>query len=322
MSLPLLTALALLLEAAAGYPPALYAAIGHPVTWLGALIAWMDRVLNRETAPSVVRRIAGVAAVVVLVGVTLAVTVPLQLLLDRPFAMLLLVPLAASLPAQRSLNDHVASVAADLERGLEAGRRSVGLIVGRNTSVLDEAAVARAAIESLAENTSDGVVAPAFWMAALGLPGAAVYKAINTADSMIGHKTPRHRAFGWAAARLDDLVNLPASRLTALLFAVAALVTPGASAGRALRVAIRDARKHRSPNAGWPEAAMAGALGLKLNGPRRYGDDWVHDSFMGDGRREATPADIRAALRLYRRAMAVQWGLVAAAAAVLWHLGV
>lgn len=317
MSLPLLTALALLLEAIVGYPTWVYARVGHPVTWLGALIAWMDRRLNRESARFALRRAAGILALVILLAATAAVTIPLQMLLWSWAGWLILVPLAATLPAQRSLYAHVAAVADGLDVGLDAGRRAVGMIVGRNTAVLDEAGVARAAIESLAENTSDGVVAPVFWMAVAGLPGAALYKAINTADSMIGHKTPRHHAFGWAAARLDDLVNLPASRLTLLWFTAAAALTPGASPAAAWTAAWRDAPGHRSPNAGWPEAAMAGALGLKLNGPRVYGAELVDDVYMGDGRRDATSADIRRALALYRRAMAVQAAALVVMALVL-----
>ena len=181
-------------------------------------------------------------------------------------------------------------------------------IVGRNPDSLDASGVARAAIESLAENFSDGVIAPALWCAALGLPGIAMYKAINTADSMIGHRTPRHEAFGWAAARLDDVVNLPASRLSALLIAAASL-RPAA-----LRATVRDARKHRSPNAGWPEAAMAGALGLRLAGPRVYGAVRVDDAWMGDGRADATADDIEQALQVFRRACALALLLAGAAA--------
>jgi adenosylcobinamide-phosphate synthase len=191
------------------------------------------------------------------------------------------------------------------------------MIVGRNPDVLDTAGVARAAIESLAENFSDGAVAPLFWIALGGLPGGTVYKAINTADSMIGHKTERHAAFGRAAARLDDLVNLPASRLTAVWIVLAASLAPGASPGAAFRAVRRDAPGHRSPNAGWPEAAMAGALGLKLAGPRVYGETLVDDAFMGDGRREATAADIRRALTVYRLACLIEgFALAIAAAAV------
>ncbi len=180
---------------------------------------------------------------------------------------------------------------------------------------LDEPAVCRAAIESLAENFSDGVVAPLVLAGRRGLPGAAAYKAINTADSMIGHKTERHRAFGWAAARTDDLVNLPASRLAALWLIMAAAVSSVSSSRTAIRAVARDARSHRSPNAGWPEAAMAGALGLKLAGPRVYGGEIVDDHFMGDGRSEATALDVRAALRLYSRACLIQAAAVALLAA-------
>jgi adenosylcobinamide-phosphate synthase len=184
------------------------------------------------------------------------------------------------------------------------------MIVGRDTEQLSEAGVARAAIESLAENFSDGVVAPALWCAALGLPGIVLYKAVNTADSMIGHRTPRHEAFGWAAARLDDAINLPASRLSALLL-IAAAALHGADARGAARAVWRDAGSHRSPNAGWPEAAMAGALGLRLAGPRIYGDVRVDDGWMGNGRAEANEADLRRALRLYRTACTLQFGVYA-----------
>jgi adenosylcobinamide-phosphate synthase len=183
------------------------------------------------------------------------------------------------------------------------------MIVGRNPDSLDEAGVARAAIESLAENFADGIVAPAFWMAVAGLPGAVLYKAANTADSMIGHRNSRYAAFGWAAARLDDGLNLPASRLAAMFIALAAGLHGGSFRG-ALQAVRRDAARHRSPNAGWPEAAMAGALGLQLAGPRVYGDELVDDAFMGDGRRAATAGDIRRALGIYRSACAVQWLVV------------
>lgn len=313
---------ALLLEAAIGYPSRLFRAIRHPVVWMGALIAALDRGLNREPLPPARRRLHGVLALLALLAATVLPTAALQAFLLAalpPFAALaLLVPLAATLPAQRSLHDHVRAVAEGLEReGQKGGRAAVAMIVGRNPETLDEAGVARAAIESLAENFSDGVVAPAFWCGVGGLPGIVGYKAANTADSMIGHRTPRHEAFGWAAARLDDLVNLPASRLAALWILLAAAVTPGASAQGAWRAVRRDARHHRSPNAGWPEAAMAGALGLRLAGPRTYGTVRVEDAWMGDGRPDATAADLRRALALYRRACAFQMLSVMAAALLL-----
>ena len=202
---------------------------------------------------------------------------------------------------------HVRAVAEALEtRGLEAGRTAVAQIVGRDTAALDEAAIARAAIESLAENFADGVVAPAFWLAFGGLPGGIGYKAVNTADSMIGHLTPRHAAFGFAAAKLDDLVNWPAARLAALWLVAAAALLPGASAGGAWRIMRRDARGHASPNAGWPEAAMAGALGLSLGGPRVYAGRVVADATIGDGTPAADAAAIRRALALYRLACGLE----------------
>ncbi len=297
---------ALLLEAATGYPAFLYRAIGHPVTWMGALLAALESRLNRAAAPSWRRRAFGILALAVLLCAAMAPAFVLGYLPGLAGTAVLILA-AGSLPAQRSLHDHVRAVAAALQTdGLAAGRRAVSAIVGRNPDSLDEAGVARAAIESLAENFSDGIVAPAFWLVLGGLAFATGYKAINTADSMIGHRTPRYAAFGWAAARLDDAVNLPASRLSALFLVLAAAVA-GESAGGAMRAVWRDARHHRSPNAGWPEAAMAGALGLRLAGPRVYGDTLVDDAFMGDGRREAGAADIVRALRVYRIACAIQW---------------
>ncbi len=308
---------ALAVEAICGYPQGLYARIGHPVTWIGTLIAGLDRKLNRDGASFGARKAAGMAALLLLLAVTFSVAAALVALCRAlgPLGLLPLALLASTLLAQRSLHEHVARVAEGLERdGLAGGRRAVSMIVGRNPDSLDEAGVSRAAIESLAENFSDGVVAPAFWLGLAGLPGIALYKAINTADSMIGHKTARHLAFGWAAARLDDLVNLPASRLTTLLLIVAAALDDEADAASAWKAVRRDAAQHRSPNAGWPEAAMAGALGLRLAGPRVYGDVRVEDGWMGNGRAEAGAADIRRALRLYRRACALLWMSAALAA--------
>jgi adenosylcobinamide-phosphate synthase len=308
-----LALLALLLEALLGYSQRLVDRIGHPVIWIGRLIGAMDRAWNDAVRGFAARRLAGVVALLVLLGVAGGAGLALQsLLLALPFGIIPAALLASSLLAQRSLHEHVARVATALEQGgLDAGREAVSHIVGRDPLSLDEAGVARAAIESLAENFSDGVVAPAFWLALGGLPGAAIYKAVNTADSMIGHRTTRHEAFGWAAARCDDVLNLPASRLTGLAIVAAAALLPGADMRAAWRAMWRDAPRHRSPNAGWPEAAMAGALGLALAGPRQYGGVPVDDAFMGDGRRDASAADIRTALRLYRTADALLIGLLA-----------
>lgn len=218
-----------------------------------------------------------------------------------------LILFSTTLLAQRSLQTHVAAVAEALESaGIETARSTVAMIVGRDTQNMDEAAISRAAIESLAENFSDGVVAPAFWLTVLGFPGGVLYKAVNTADSMIGHKNERYAAFGWAAARFDDLVNLPGSRLASLWFVLAALITPGGSSIAAFKVITQDARKHRSPNAGWPEAAMAGALGFRLGGPRTYGNEVADIATMGSGRYELTREDIKHALSLYQRACFIQ----------------
>jgi len=309
----------MIVELCASYPQALLRAIGHPVTWIGRLIAALDRLLNRETADPHWRRSAGIIAILLLLGIVGSIAFVVEReLLRLPFGLIAVAVIASTLIAQRSLYQHVADVATALEQGgVIAGRAAVAKIVGRDPETLDAAGVARAAIESLAENFSDAVVAPVFWMAIAGLPGAALYKAINTADSMIGHRTPRHEAFGWAAARLDDLVNLPASRLSALLLVAAVALNKSAAAAVAWRAVVRDAPRHRSPNAGYPEAAMAGALGLSLAGPRVYGGVTIDDATMGDGRRDATAADIRRALALYRYADAILITLVAATAGIV-----
>jgi adenosylcobinamide-phosphate synthase len=314
-----IAAIAMLIELCFGYPKRVADVIGHPVTWTGRLIDVLDRVLNREAVSVNTRRAAGIVAVLVLVAVAAVVGSIVECALLRlPFGLLAVGVLASTLLAQRSLLRHVRDVAVALEtHGRDAGRTAVSHIVGRDTATLDAAGVARAAIESLAENFSDGIVAPILWMVIAGLPGAAVYKAINTADSMIGHHTRRHEAFGWAAARLDDLVNLPASRLSALLLIAAAALTKNASAGAAWRAVRRDAWRHRSPNAGYPEAAMAGALGLSLAGPRVYDGVRVEDATMGQGRRDAVSADIRRALALFRRADAILIVLLTVAAVLL-----
>jgi adenosylcobinamide-phosphate synthase len=305
---------ALLAEALLGYPDWLMQSIGHPVTWTGRLIGFLDDTLNRDPMSSARRRAAGIGSLVIVITATGGIAYVIErglLSLGVAFAALA----ASTLLAQRSLHSHVERVATALEQeGLPAGRKAVSHIVGRDVQALDEAAVARAAIESLAENFSDGVVAPALWLAIGGLAGAAVYKAINTADSMIGHRTSRHEAFGWAAARLDDVVNLPASRLSALLIIAAAATTSRSAAAQAWRAVVRDAPHHRSPNAGYPEAAMAGALNLALAGPRSYAGVEIEDAIMGHGRRIAVAADIRKALALFRRADAMLLGLFAVAA--------
>jgi adenosylcobinamide-phosphate synthase len=323
MSAPL-AFLSLLVELSIGYPDRILRAIGHPVIWIGQLISLLERALNRPTTSDTVRRIYGCAALAILIGVPAGLAYALGSLLVRvPWGFVLVAILASPLIAQRSLASHVKAVADALDNGgLPAGRQAVSQIVGRDPERLDEAGVSRAAIESLAENFSDGIVAPTFWLAAGGLAGGVAYKAANTADSMIGHKTPRHEAFGWAAARFDDLINLPASRLTALLIVLAALFVPGADVSAAWRTVLRDARKHRSPNAGWPEAAMAGAIGLALAGPRVYGGVTVDDATMGQGgRREAMASDIRKALRLYWMADLILIALVGAVGLVMLQLG-
>ncbi len=292
--------LAMLLDAGLGEPRWLWSRWPHPAVLMGRAVGWLDARLNEGDN----RRAKGVAAVAVLVlgaGLTGAVIAAV------PDGGLLEVLAVAILLAQRSLSDHVAAVAAALRTGLGEGRRAVARIVGRDTAAMTEAEVARAAIESAAENLSDGVIAPAFWYLVAGLPGLMIYKAVNTADSMIGHRTPRHEQFGWAAARLDDVLNWIPARLTALLLALA-------HGWFDARPILRDAPLHRSPNAGWPEAAMACALDVALSGPRSYhGERRDYPWVRPEGRREIGPAEIDRAVAALWRA----WGLMLAVALII-----
>ena len=305
LSAPVALLIALAVDAWIGDPENLYRRLPHPAVLIGRVITWADRKLNRESdAPGRRRHRGQIFAGALAIGAFLLGWAIQALLLALPLGWLWLGLAMSTLLAQNSLYRHVADVAQALRlSGIEGGRIAVARIVGRDPLHLDEAGVSRAAIESLAENFADAVVAPAFWGALFGLPGLLCYKAINTADSMIGHKSSRYLDFGRASARLDDLVNLPASRLAGLLLAAGALILPGANAANALKAMGRDARRHRSPNAGWPEAAMAGALGFALNGPRIYGGVPVNDGWMNESGRSTLGApDIWEALRLYLRA--------------------
>ncbi|RDC72642.1 cobalamin biosynthesis protein CobD [Rhodovulum sp. 12E13] len=293
---------ALAIDAALGWPPALFRRIGHPVTWLGHLIAALDARLNRADRSEAARGRAGAVTVALVVAAAALPALALQAALPAGWLGIALGGLLAwPLVAARSLHAHVDAVAQPLGAGEpESARAAVAMIVGRDPAQLDSAGLARAALESLAENASDGVVAPLFWGALLGLPGIAAYKAVNTLDSMIGHRTPRHAAFGRVAARLDDAANLGPARLTGLLIALAS-GQPRAS----LRTMARDARHHRSPNAGWPEAAMAGALGVRLSGPRVYADRVADEPWLNAGAPDPAPGDVRRGLAVYLRAMAL-----------------
>ncbi len=281
--------------------------VPHPVAWIGHLTAYFDRKLNREKRGDAARTIRGALVALAIVAVTwFALDWLTRVLAGFSFGWAVEIFLVATLLSQRSLFDHVRAVARALRRdGLAGGRAAIAHIVGRDPQSLDKAAVARAGVESLAENFSDGVVAPWFWYALLGLPGLGAYKAINTMDSMIGYRTERHAAFGMAAARLDDIANWIPARISGALIALAALLVPTASAVPALKTMVRDAGKHPSPNAGWPEAAMAGALGLSVGGPRSYPGGRVEAVWIGGGKRDVAPADIERALLLFAAACAL-----------------
>lgn len=286
-----LTALiAFLLDAALGWPQSLFRRIGHPVTWLGKLINGLDRQMNRGQT----RARNGMIASLIVIAAAAIPAMLLQSLLGPVLAGILAWPLIAG----RSLHDHVKAVQKPLLVGdLPAARQATAMIVGRDVREADEPALSRASIESLAENASDGVIAPLFWALIAGLPGVAAYKAINTLDSMIGHRTVKHEAFGRFAAKLDDAVNWLPARLTALLFTIAA----GSLAP--WKAAYREAKTHRSPNAGWPEAAMAAALGIRLSGPRNYGGQIADEPWLNSTGRDPGADDFDAALALYRRSL-------------------
>lgn len=289
---------AMVADALLGWPNRLFARIGHPVTWLGWLIAVLDTRWNRETDVPSMRRAAGIAAALFVIALAAGIGWVVQHLIPRGWTgMVLLGILAWPFVAFRSLYDHVAAVRDPLRAGdIEAARKKVAMIVGRDPNRLDEGGVARAAIESLAENASDGIVAPVFWGVLFGLPGVIGYKAVNTLDSMIGHRTNRHEAFGWAAARIDDVANFVPARLTGLLFVALAGSEKRAEALSCMR---KDARLHRSINAGWPEAAMAGALGVRLCGPRSYDGELADEPWLNATARDPAAIDITRALETY-----------------------
>ena len=300
--------MAMAVDASLGWPEWIYDRIGHPVTWMGAVIQKADQRFNIAGDAFWLRRLKGVA---VCLGITALAGLVAQLVVwSLPYGLwgdILTGVFAWPLVAGRSLYDHVLRVAKPLaNRDLQGARDAVAMIVGRDPMTLDTAGVARSALESLAENTSDGVVAPLFWGVIFGLPGIAAYKAINTMDSMIGHMSPRYRAFGWGAARLDDVVNLVPARLTALLFAVVA----GVNRRMALKVMLADAGHHRSPNAGWPEAALAGALGIRLSGPRAYDGILTSEPWVNEAASDPVPIDLGRGLNLYVAAMLALAGLM------------
>jgi adenosylcobinamide-phosphate synthase len=295
--------LAILIDAVVGDPETIYKRVWHPVVWFGKFISRLERLLYPPERDAKKEYRAGLKLVVRLVAVVGIGAFTIHFMLTKfEYGWVVESILASTLIAQRSLYLHVKVVAVALiEQGIEAGRAAVSMIVGRETKTIDEPAVTRAAIESCAENFSDGVVAPLFWYALLGLPGLAVYKAINTADSMIGHRNDHYENFGKVAARLDDVVNWPAARIAGCAVAISSWFLGGASATqRAFKVMFRDARQHRSPNAGWPEGAFSGALNIALAGPRTYDGERVDGHWVGgEGERNPDAAFINAALRLY-----------------------
>jgi adenosylcobinamide-phosphate synthase len=304
--------MAIALDAALGEMGPLFRILPHPVVLIGRVIGLLDRRLNRPERSGPERRIRGVLVTAGLGLGALGIGAVIAFLARTlPHAWLFEIFVAATLLAQRSLFEHVHDVAVALkDNGLEAGRYAVSRIVGRDPQSLDSHGVVRAAIESLAENFADGVVAPVFWYAVLGLPGLVLYKTINTADSMIGHLNDKYRDFGMASARLDDVLNLIPARLAGLLLILAAPFVPKGRPWKALVTMFRDARHHRSPNSGWPEAAAAGALDLALGGPRKYPGLTVDEKWIGSGRARAELPDIHRALHLYTVACLIQVGLV------------
>jgi adenosylcobinamide-phosphate synthase len=302
--------IALVIDRIIGDPGWLWSKIPHPVVLFGKAISFFETRFNGRGLNDRARRSYGILTILALLIASVFVGWIIESglaglgLLGRVVEILLV----AALLAQKNLSDHVAAVAAGLRQGgLEGGRKAVSMVVGRDPQSLDQPAICRAAIETLAENFSDGVIAPALYYAVLGLPGLIAYKMLNTADSMIGHKTQRYLHFGWAAARLDDFANWPAARLSALLIAAGAWIERGRkAAGRAFTVALTDHGLHRSPNSGWPESAMAGAIDVALAGPRIYSGERVQEPLQNAaGRRTIGPGEIEAALAVYGSACTI-----------------
>ncbi len=310
--------IALLVDGIVGDMNWLFSRIAHPIALLGRLVAVLDRRLNRDDRSEINRLFRGLIVTLFVVAVAAVVGWLLSWLArEGRFAWLIEVAALALLLAQRSLFDHVLAVARALgKEGLAQGRAAVRHIVGRDPATLDRHGVARAAVESLAENFADGVVAPIFWYLVLGLPGLLTYKAVNTLDSMIGYRSPKYVSFGLVAARLDDAANWIPARIAALLIAIAAVFAPTANAMRATRVMWRDANRHPSINAGWPEGAMAGALDLSLGGPRNYSSGVRETVWIGSGNPRLEVKDIRRALVLFGIACLLN-GLVVVVLAIL-----
>jgi adenosylcobinamide-phosphate synthase len=306
----LILVLGLLLDRIVGDPDRLWTKLPHPVVLFGKAITFVDTRFNLKRLSAADRRRNGLVSIIALLAISLVMGVIIHAVLGLFgwLGLLAEAALVAIFLAQKSLADHVQAVSQALrQEGLEGGRRAVSRIVGRDPETLDEPAVCRAAIESLAENFSDGVVAPVLWYAVLGLPGLLFYKMLNTADSMIGHKSETYVDFGRASALLDDVANWPAARLSILLIALGAMVRRGVTAlNNSLRIAIRDGGLHRSPNSGRPEAAMAGALDIQLAGPRVYAGETVREPMInGAGRDTATVSDVEAGVAIFNTACSV-----------------
>jgi len=309
--------IALMIDAYVGDMSVVFSRIRHPVVWIGDLVGFLDDKLNRDNRGQMDRAFRGLIVVLFVISTCAAIGWCIAWVgQNYPFGWTLELILLVALIAQRGLYDHVRQVKSGMEESLESGREAVSHIVGRDPTQLDDHGVCRAAIESLAENFSDGVVAPIFWYVLFGFPGILVYKAVNTMDSMIGYRNERYKAFGMTAARLDDILNIIPARLSGLFICLAAAVAPTANPWRALKTMLRDAGKHRSPNAGWPEGAMAGALGLALAGPRKYRENQVNDPWIGDGDARALPKDIKRALYIFVVACLIN-GLIVAALALV-----
>jgi adenosylcobinamide-phosphate synthase len=291
-----------LVEATVSWPMAVFRKIGHPVSWIGHLISKLEAFLNRPSHSPVRLRAYGAITVFLVLVACVSPAVAVSSVLPNGWSGVLIGGLLSwPFLATRSLYDHVQAIALPLARGqTDQARGAVSLIIGRNPETLDDKAIARASLESLAENSSDGVIAPLFWGLVFGLPGLVGYKVINTFDSMIGHRSARYVHFGMAAARLDDLANLIPSRITGGLFTVVS--------GRlrhAGKVMFRDANQHRSPNAGWPEAAMAAALDIRLSGPRVYGNMVANEPWLNGEAADPDAGSVSRGLGLYQRVMLV-----------------
>lgn len=289
---------AILIDIVFGWPNTIFKLIGHPVTWMGNLINLLDRIFNQKLFSNNFKKLGGLITLLICILTVITCIILLEEFFNyTSFGLMLSMIVAWPFLAINSMHQHIRKILFDLkDNNLNLARKSVSKIVGRDTKKLNKVNLIRSSLESLSENTSDGIVAPIFWGLLFGLPGLAVYKVINTLDSMIGYKNEKYFFFGWASAKMDDFINIIPSRITGILYAMVS--------GKlifTISIMFKNAKKHASPNAGYPEAALSGALNVKLYGPRSYEGVKMNNSWINERGLEPSLEHLTKAIKLYKR---------------------